>query len=115
MKYIKEYNEVNDMSKLEDLSEYLQEIFDKYSILYVDNPPYRDNINSNTWCFGRVGKSKLIEPIIQIDFTMVDRDSREQYYTFREDLGDITPQIEKRIGSKLRINKFPSGRILIRL
>jgi len=89
MKHIKEYN--THISKVEELSEYLQEFFDDFNITEVDPNLYEDVYPS--W--------EIYEDKIYITFNRTTYDSKIKYH-----LDKILPNIEKRMNCNIEWNFF---------
>jgi hypothetical protein len=93
MKYIKEYHQIE---QIEILSEYLQELFDKYSIPKSD-PKYLsigDNLPENSYYY-------ISDDILVIQLSDHDR---LIIRIIKKDLEKIYKTIESRIGHQIKIS-----------
>ena len=96
MKHIKEYNinwygnHYRDSSgKIEELSEYLQELFDKYNLSQIDDIEWFNTKIPNCWAICEDASDEFYRIKINI--------VPERYNNFIIDLKKLIPHIEKRM------------------
>lgn len=102
MRYIKEYNE--EVSKMEEVSEYLQEIFDKHRIVRRDKTSNDLDVygHRKIWIkFYRDLVNKTREAICVV----IDDD--DLMYKVNKEIYDMIPQLEKRSGIMLHAASYP--------
>ena len=113
MKYIKEYNKFHDQnnSDLENLSDYLLEIFDKFGIVNFDfiKKPSSDQIwywldeFSQRIDIGNIGN-------ISNGGNEYESSTRETWYKIHDEIMRILPTIEKRLGKEIEIRGSHANR-----
>jgi len=114
---LKEANTFSSNDKFEDLTEYLQEFFDKYRVIYdktgEENKKFIGAIgDKNSW---DVGIKEVENPhtrltrrkpyiLLMIFDGVLDNNWRKRYRDFIEDLTQVLAKIEKRIGQSIKFN-----------
>jgi len=97
MKYIKEIKEIKNIEgeDIINLSEYLQEFFDKYHIKHKDN-------SNTTDLFWMVFKNLKVISIQNVMGGINHEDDFNIYSEIAKHLKEIQPKIEKRLGREIR-------------
>lgn len=114
---LKEATTFRSNDKFEDLTEYLQEFFDKYCVIYDKTGEENKKFISgrgdkNSW---DVGIKEVENPhtmltrrkpyiLLMIFDGILDNNWRRRYRNFIEDLAQVLVKIEKRIGQSIKFN-----------
>ncbi len=108
MNHIREYNNYGNISTIEELSEYLQEIFDKYQIV--------EAIESYDGSFFHIPKTQFwYIHAIKDGYNIVSSCiiiANISHLSIYDDIVQIKPNIEKRLGQEIHISN-PKGYITI--
>lgn len=100
MKYIKEYNTYDDISPIEELSEYLQEFLDKYNVPQGSNKNH-GNIEPHEGLFWYTFNVNIgSTPYSWFYVVNIPEDIHDD---MKAELKRIRPMIEKRMNSQLNI------------
>lgn len=99
MKYIKEYND-DEVSKIDELSDYLQELFDKHHIVEVEEKYVNLLFERHDGPFWYIHIVK--DGYFAVDAQIIIRNIVE-ISTLQEDILKIIPNIEIRLGQKVNI------------
>lgn len=98
MKYIKEYNHVD---KIVELSEYLQEIFDEFSISYGEDRLGASSRSNGSVCWEMFHDSIFINNGYDSRFSMTDI-----YQKIKNRLKERHEYLENRLDSGIRISYY---------
>ncbi len=98
MKYLQPYEERNDTQILEELSEYLQEFFDKHHILH--NPSLSPGDKKRYWLIKTWYRDKKSAPLYLISINIIGR----EIFDMKEELDSMKDHLQKRLNHKIFIS-----------
>jgi len=99
MKHLKNYG----TSKIEELSEYLQEFFDKFHIIYKE---YNDDLIFNHHNYRNPDGSLQMYHTVQHNTILIQNISSKIYLDVMDELSRIKSNIELRLGLRMKASQF---------